>query len=227
MSPPISVIIPTLDASQHLPRCIDSLRAEGAENLVRQIIVSDGGSGDGTLASACAAGATTLNAPRGRAKQLIAGAETAIGEWFLFLHADTALSPDWARSVRTHMTDAPDKAAVFTLAYDADHSRARWLAARANRRTRWFALPYGDQGLLISRKLYESVGGYPDIALMEDVAIVRALGRKRLSALGSKAITSAEKYERDGYRKRAYRNGWLLLRYLTGTPPDKLATLYD
>ena len=227
MSAPLSVIIPALNAAGHLPRCLASLGVAEGDELVAEIILSDGGSEDETMRLARAAGAAIVSAPRGRAKQLIAGAAGASGEWLLFLHADTALAPGWREAVSRHMSEAPEKAAVFRLAYDADHARARWLAARANRRTRWFGLPYGDQGLFISRKHYDSVGGFPDQPLMEDVEIVRRIGRRRLRVLPVDTVTSAKKYERDGYRKRAYRNCWLVFRYLMGASAEKLARLYD
>jgi hypothetical protein len=129
--------------------------------------------------------------------------------------------------VAAHMHCAPEKAATFELAFRSDAREAGWLAARANRRTRWLGLPYGDQGLVISRSLYEEVGGYRDIPLMEDVALVRAIGRRRLRLLSATARTSAAKYERDGWRRRAYRNAWLITRYLLGADPEKLAKAYD
>lgn len=227
MAGQLSIIIPSLNAAQHLPRCLEALLEGKRAQLVEEIIVVMSGADDGSAKIAKEAGARVEISSQGRAKQLIRGAEVARGNWLLFLHADTALAPGWVEAATTHMERHPDKAACFTLAFDREHGSARWLAARANRRSRWFALPYGDQGLLIHRGLFEEVGGFPDIPLMEDVAIVRALGRRRLSILDVDAITSAEKYERDGYRKRAYRNGWLLLRYLLGASPEKLAKSYD
>ncbi|MEL6387391.1 MAG: TIGR04283 family arsenosugar biosynthesis glycosyltransferase [Pseudomonadota bacterium] len=226
MAAPLSIIIPTLNAEADLPLCFESLLPGLTAGLVREVVAVDGGSTDLTPVMAEAAGCRVLEAPVGRARQLAAGAASARGDWFLFLHADTALSPDWPERVSAHMDMAAGKAACFTLAYRSDAPAARWLAARANRRTRWFGLPYGDQGLLISRTLYDAVGGYPDIPLMEDVAIVRAIGRGRLRLLSAIANTSAAKYERDGWRRRAYRNAWLLLRYRLGASPDTLAKAY-
>ena len=143
----------------------------------------------------------------GRAAQLIRGAEAARGEWLLFLHADTALSRDWTERVADHLESRPDKAAVFSLVYRSDARMAKRIASRANRRTRWLGLPYGDQGLLIPRKLYDEIGGYDDIPLMEDVRIVQAIGRKRLAILSAEARTSAAKYERDGWRRRSCGDG--------------------
>jgi len=188
--------------------------------------VSDGFSEDGTESLAEAAGATFLKAAKGRGRQLIAGAEAARGEWLLFLHADTALSREWAERVSDHIAQRPDNAAVFRLKYRSDEKGARWLETRANRRARWLGLPYGDQGLLISRQKYDQIGGFPDVRLMEDVMIVQAVGKKNLTFLDAEARTSAAKYERDGWRKRAWKNAWMLARFLLGVSPDKLAKEY-
>lgn len=88
-------------------------------------------------------------------------------------------------------------------------------------------LPYGDQGLLISRTLYDEVGGYADVPLMEDVMLVRRIGKRRLSFLSAEARTSAAKYERDGWHKRSWQNAWLLTRFLLGASPEKLAKHYS
>lgn len=226
MPAPLSVIIPALNAEPHLPRCLGALMEGVREDLIRQVILVDGGSADATAGLADAAGCEVLTCAPGRAKQLIAGAARAQGDWLLFLHADTALATGWAQTVRAHMSDAPAHAACFQLAFDVDRPEARWLARRANQRTRWFALPYGDQGLLLPRTLYTEVGGFSDIPLMEDVAIVRAIGRRRLRILPTLAVTSAAKYERDGWRGRSWRNAWLLVQYLCGADPTRLARRY-
>ena len=226
MPAPLSIIIPTLNAAAELPLCLESLMPGLEAGLIREVIVSDGGSTDQTPAIASATGATLVTGATGRGAQLAKGAAAARGDWLLFLHADTALSRDWTECAAQHMATRPGKAAAFKLKYRSDDRGARWLEARANRRARWFGLPYGDQGLLISRKLYDEIGGYTDVPLMEDVIIVRALGKKRLVLLDAEARTSGEKYERDGWRKRAWHNAWLLARYLMGAKPEDLAKRY-
>jgi hypothetical protein len=124
------------------------------------------------------------------------------------------------------MGTRPGLAAAFKLKFRSDAPAARWLEARANRRARWLGLPYGDQGLLISRALYSEIGGFPDVPLMEDVMIARTLGKRRLVILDAEARTSATKYERDGWRKRAWSNAWLLTRFLLGASPEALAKAY-
>lgn len=226
MPAPLSIIIPTLNAASGLPECLQALMPGLELGLIREVIVSDGGSDDATPRIAGDTGATWITGASGRGAQLAAGADTARGDWLLFLHADTYLSPDWAERAAHHMERRAESAAAFTLKYRSDDRAARWLEARANRRARMFGLPYGDQGLLISRKLYDAVGGFADVPLMEDVMIARALGKKRLVLLSADARTSAEKYERDGWRKRAWSNAFLLTRFLLGAKPEILAKAY-
>lgn len=226
MPAPLSIIIPTLNAASGLPECLQALMPGLELGLIREVIVSDGGSEDATPRIAGDTGATLVTGARGRGAQLAAGAKAARGEWLLFLHADTHLSPDWAERAAHHMDRRTESAAAFTLKYRSDDRAARWLESRANRRARWLGLPYGDQGLLISHKLYDAIGGYADVPLMEDVMIARALGKKRLVLLSAEARTSAEKYERDGWRKRAWSNAVLLTRFLLGAKPEVLAKAY-
>lgn len=225
----ISVIIPTLNAAPHLPGTLRPLVAGVTSGVVKEVLVADGGSEDQTLAIADAAGCAIIQGERGRAKQLRAGAAAARSRWLLFLHADTALSPGWVEEVERFIS-APQsrkKAAAFKLAFDDTSPEARRVVFWARLRARVMKLPYGDQGLLISRLLYDGIGGYPDMPLMEDVEIVRRIGARRLSLLDSEAVTSAEKYRRDGYDKRAWRNLGLMARYLMGADPVELAKAYD
>ena len=227
MPAPLSIIIPALNAEADLPGCLSALIPALEANLLREVIIVDGGSDDATRRLAEGSGAKVIASEKGRAKQLIAGAAAARGEWFLFLHADTWLSRDWVERTKAHLEQNPQNAAVFTLAFRTDDRMGKIVARRANWRARTFGLPYGDQGLLISRKLYESVGGYEDVPLMEDVKLVRVLGKSRISILSAEARTSAEKYEKDGWRRRGLRNIWLLARHLCGADPEKLARAYQ
>jgi rSAM/selenodomain-associated transferase 2 len=225
----ISVIIPTLNAAPHLPRTLLALVAGMTGGIVKDVIVADGGSDDETLAIADAAGCTIVKAERGRAKQLRAGAETAKAKWLLFLHADTALATGWVEETERFI-NAPQsrkKAAVYKLAFEDASPEAKRVVFWARLRGRVMKLPYGDQGLLISRFFYDGLGGYPDIPLMEDVEIMRRIGPQRLVLFETHAVTSAEKYRRDGYDKRAWRNLSLMARYLLGADPVELAKAYD
>lgn len=227
MPAPLSIIIPALNAADTLELCLASLMPGLEAGIIRDVLVVDGGSEDGTSRIAETTGARVLNAPvANRAAQLRHGASHARGDWFLFLHADTALTRDWAERTRAHMATGPDQAAAFTLAFRSDDRMAAIVARRANWRTRVLGLPYGDQGLLISRRFYFELGGYPDVTFLEDVLLVRAIGKARLRLLSAEARTSAEKYHRDGWRRRSWRNSYIMARYLLGARPETLARLY-
>lgn len=219
----LSVIIPTLNAGEGLARSLPALLEAREAGLVHEIVISDGGSDDDTLALARAAGAVIVRGAPSRGGQLRRGAAAAGGEWLLFLHADTVLPPGWAGCVQAHLPTG--RPAFFRLRFDRGGRAARLVAGWANLRARLLRLPYGDQGLLISRAEYDRAGGYPDIPLMEDVALARRLGQ-RLVALPATVTTSAERYVRDGWFRRGARNLWLLLRYLSGADPARLARRY-
>ncbi|MGI3183702.1 TIGR04283 family arsenosugar biosynthesis glycosyltransferase [Nioella aestuarii] len=225
MPAPLSIVIPTLNAAPLLAASTASLM-EGVEmGLVRELVLSDGGSTDETAKAAKELGAVWVSGPASRGGQLARGAKAASAPWLLFLHADTWLAPGWAEVALTHMNASPDMAATFRLAFRSEAGAARRVAAWANWRTRMLGLPYGDQGLLISHELYDQVGGHPDQPLMEDVALAKAL-KGRLAVLPVEARTSAIRYETEGWIKRGGRNLFTLLRYRMGADPAQLAKRY-
>ncbi|MEX3314797.1 TIGR04283 family arsenosugar biosynthesis glycosyltransferase [Sulfitobacter sp. PS-8MA] len=224
MRAPISVVIPTLDATKSLPACLAAL-VEGLQaGLIREVIISDGGSQDETGRLAEGWGAGLITGAPSRGGQLRRGCAVAQGEWLLVLHADTVLAQGWAAAVQDHMAGHSGAAGWCHLRFDQSGIAARIVGGWANLRSR-FGLPYGDQGLLLTRALYDAVGGYPDQPLMEDVALARAL-RGRLRPLNVSAVTSAEKYRQQGWVRRGARNLWTLIRYLRGTDPETLAAAY-
>jgi glycosyltransferase involved in cell wall biosynthesis len=169
------------------------LAALAESGLLREIIVSDAGSRDDTVAIAAAAGAHVVTGPHGRGIQLIAGAAAATGDRLLFLHADCRLAAGWERAAAEFIArpDASDPAGYFTFALDDPDPAARRLERIVAWRCRVLGLPYGDQGLLIARGLYEAVGGFAPIPLMEDVDLIRRLGRGRLAPIAVRAVSSA------------------------------------
>ncbi|MFD0858979.1 TIGR04283 family arsenosugar biosynthesis glycosyltransferase [Roseovarius aquimarinus] len=219
----LSVIVPVLDAEGALPRLLPGLM-EGVEaGLIRELVLSDGGSRDKTAEIAEEIGAVWLTGPASRGGQLRRGAEAAGGAWLLFLHADSQLPRGWSETVLAQMAEG--RPAAFRLGFDAGGVPARLVAGWANLRSRIFRLPYGDQGLLIPRALYDAVGGYDDMPLMEDVAMARKLGR-RLDLMPVILRTGAGRYLREGWMRRGARNLWLLLRYLGGADPEALRRRY-
>lgn len=217
----VSVVIPTLNAASTLPETLDSLG-----DRPREVIVVDGGSGDTTRDGAAARGCRVVEAPRGRGSQLAAGVAAASAPWLLLLHADTRLGAGWTEAVAAHMARSPDSAGYFRLRIDDDAPAARRLERAVAWRCRVLALPYGDQGLLISRALLDTVGGIRPLPLMEDVDLVRRIGRARLRPLEAEAVTSAVRYRRDGYLRRSARNLALLMLWFAGVPPRVLTRLY-
>ena len=214
----LSVVIPTLNAAATLVDCLAALGSH-------EVIVVDGGSDDATIALAEAHGARAIPAPRGRGQQLAAGARAATGDWLLFLHADCRLDPAWQLAI-TAFGDDPGRAGYFDLALDDPAPAARRVERLVAWRSRTFGLPYGDQGLLISRALYDAVGGYAEIPLMEDVDLARRLGRKRLAPIGATVTASARRYRDGGYIRRPLRNLCCLSLYFAGMPPHRIARLY-
>ncbi len=227
MPAPISIIIPAKDAEAELPGCLSALFAGVEAGLVREVIVSAAPSNNTKMREiADLAGAVWVEGSEGRGTQMKRGAEAARGEWLLFVHADTWLSAGWTETVAQHLAEKVDKAGAFQLAFRSQSRRARIVEVLTNWRARTFGLPYGDQGLLISRHLYDEVGGFEAVPLMEDVMMIRKIGKARITVLGARAETSGEKQARDGWFLRSLRNLWLLFRFSRGATPEQLARAY-
>lgn len=222
----LSIVIPTYNSASTLKHTIDSLVPPP---YAREIIVVDAGSSDDTRDVALDMGARFVLTGKGRGQQLKAGAQEAIGDWLLFLHSDTLLPPDWGAEVSTFIANQAmrERAGYFTFALDDEDEPAKRLEKIVSWRCRLLGLPYGDQGLLISRELYTQVGGFRDIPLMEDVDIVRRIGKKRLSPLAARAVTSAIRYRQEGYVRRSLRNITCLTLYFLGVSPHKIVKLYS
>lgn len=220
----LTLIVPALDAAIFLPACL----AAFAEAPEPERLLVDGGSTDATRDVARAQGWRVIEAPRGRGTQLAAGARAATGEWLLFVHADTVLASGWHGAVCRFAADPGNamRAGYFRLAFDSADPRAERVARLANWRARVLGLPYGDQGLLISRAAYERLGGYRNLPLMEDVDLARRIGRDNLRELAGTATTSAARYERDGWWGRPARNLLCLALWFAGVAPRTIARLY-
>ena len=222
--PALSVIVPTLHEERSIARLLDDLRQL---DVPHEVIVVDGGSEDGTMVVARRHGANVLRARRGRGSQLAAGARAASAPVLCFLHADVRLHAhargELAELARTRAAGA----FAFRFRIDARGWRYRIIELGARLRVRLFRLPYGDQGLVVSRGDYEAAGGYADVPLMEDVALVDALRRvTTVRSLRSELPVSARRWEREGPLTRMFRNWGMMLAYRLGASPHRLAARY-
>ncbi len=228
----ISVVIPTLNPDKRFTVCLSTLVPAVVQGLIKDVIVVDGGSDGKLVSEICdAAGVTLIQAEKGRGMQLAAGARAAKGNWFLFLHADTILEKGWELEVgdfieKIEMAGLKQRAGAFQFALDDFGMMPRTLESLVGLRCGIFKLPYGDQGLLISRQLYNEIGGYKDIPLMEDVDIIRRIGRRRLVMFRNKAVTNAARFNADGYIFRMARNITCLMMYFLRVPTTIIQKIY-
>lgn len=225
-APRLSVIVPALDESASLGALLGDL---ALVRIPHEVIVVDGGSADDTIAVAERCGASVVHAKRGRGSQLRAGAGVSRGALLCFLHADTRLPAEARDALEAFAMRQSGSVAAwsFRLRIDGRRWGYRLVEWSVNARSLLFSLPYGDQGLLIGRELYDRVGGFADVPLMEDVLIARALrsvGGIRL--LRAAIVVSPRRWEREGIARRSVRNLWLLARFLAGASPAVLARTY-
>ena len=222
----LSIVIPALEAEATLCTTLECCVQAPAPC---DIIVCDGGSVDDTKGIALSYGARVITTTPGRGQQLVQGAKAATGDWLIFLHADTSLGEGWQDCIRAFVENPlhQQKSGVFRFRLDDPAPAARRIEYLANWRSRALGLPYGDQGLLISRNFYDSLGGFRPLPLMEDVNFARRIGKKNLVILEADAITSPTRYQQGGYWLRPLRNLALLALYFLGVSSQFLARVYD
>lgn len=218
----VSVIIPTLNEAEHLGKTIESLRRYGA----CEIIVVDGGSTDETLEIARTAD-VRMTAPRGRASQMNAGASQAKGTYLLFLHADCQIECGALEEVRRICAATNVAAGCFRMRIQATGPLYRCIEWSATWRTRLTGLIYGDQGMFLRRSVFDSVGGFPPVALMEDLCLSRRLKRLgRILVADSSIYVSARRWQRCGIVRQTLRNWTLTALAGLGVHPNRLARFY-
>lgn len=220
----LSVIVPTLDEAAGIVEALTALaplRAQGHE-----VIVVDAGE-DGTAALARPLADCVLRAPRGRARQMNRGAAVASGEVLLFLHADTRLPPSGAQAIVAGLARTGRGWGRFDVRLSGRLPALRVVEAFMNGRSRLTGIATGDQAIFVTRDRFREVGGYPDIPLMEDVALSKALKHLgRPLCLRDRVTTSSRRWERDGVARTVLLMWSLRLRYFLGADPGDLARRY-
>lgn len=219
----LTVVIPTLNEAERLPRLLSDL-----EGLDAEIVVVDGGSEDATVDIAVERGVRVLEAERGRGLQFRAGVAASDRPWLFFLHADSRLDPSALTALRTFLEDArPDDFAHYRFALEGAGRLHRLIEFGQGLREACLGLPYGDQGLVVSRALYERASGYPAWPIMEDVGLVDRLGRLgRRVVLPARLVTSSRRYDAHGVLLGWLRNLTLIALFRLHVPVERLARWY-
>lgn len=221
----LSVIIPALDEATQIRGTLEDLagcRVRGTE-----VLVVDGGSDDATREVAEPLCDRVIEASRGRARQMNAGAALARGEILWFLHADTRVPADAAAAIDAAIATGRQWGR-FDVRLSGSHPMLRIVERMMNLRSRLSGIVTGDQGLFVARAAFESVGGYPDIPLMEDIALSRRLRRRqRPACLGTRLVTSSRRWDRQGVWPAILLMWRLRAAYALGADPERLAQVYQ
>ena len=221
-SPLISIIIPTLNEEENIEACLAS--TEGPSRVER--IVVDGKSGDRTVEIARSCGAKVISSPPGRGRQMNAGARIALGDFFLFLHADTRLPPGYAEIVRAALSLPGIAAGAFEFRLDATSPSLRFIERVANWRSRRLQLPYGDQAIFLRSSQFHAAGEFPDTAIMEDYEFIMGLKKfGRIYTAPYPATTSARRWEKLGTWRATLLNEAVVIAYYLGISPSGLLRL--
>ncbi|MGF1488680.1 MAG: TIGR04283 family arsenosugar biosynthesis glycosyltransferase [Prochloraceae cyanobacterium] len=221
----ISIIIPVLNEAAII---LDSLQKLAKNKGNVEIVVVDGGSRDKTVELVRSIDVKLIVSPTpGRAKQMNLGAATATGDILLFLHADTYLPKDYQIIVTQILSQSKTVAGAFELAIDSQDRRLRLLEQMVNWRSRFFALPYGDQAIFLHTKVFQEIGGFPDLPIMEDFELMRRLKSRGNIAIASQAVlTSPRRWEKLGIFRTTLINQLTIIGYFLGIAPDRLASWY-
>src|SRR5581483_3340973 len=221
----ISIIVPTLTEAPSIAQTLTKVRARQEGEC--ELIVADGGSSDGTPECARPLADLVVTALRGRARQMNAGARHAHGEALLFLHADTVLPPGFPRVLTQAFSNTQVVGGRFDVRLDAEGWPFRMVETMVNLRSRVTRISTGDQAIFVRRQVFEAIGGYPDLALMEDIEFSRKLKRAgRVACLRERVVTSARRWQQGGVFYTIARMWMLRFCYFCGVPPERLREFY-
>ncbi len=218
----LTVIIPTLNSSKNINKTLTNVN-----KYFKKIIIVDGKSIDNTLEIAKNYNLKIYLSNPNRGGQLCKGAKKCDTDWFLFLHSDTLLANNSYKEIKKFIIkNNKNKAAYFKLKFNEKNKYSLLIENLVYLRNIIFRLPYGDQGLLISKSLYNKIGGFKPMPIMEDIYIIRKIGYRNLYLMNSNVITDAHKYIEQGWIKRPLLNLTCLLLYFIGYDLNKINKIY-
>ncbi|MGD8304678.1 MAG: TIGR04283 family arsenosugar biosynthesis glycosyltransferase [Desulfobacterales bacterium] len=219
----LSIIIPVLNEAATIEDTLSAL--QGVDHL--EVIVVDGGSIDETVEVARLKGAKVLQTSPGKARQMNCGAAAASGEVLIFLHADTRLPADFNRQIPWGLNQSEVVAGAFRLAIDSRAAGIRFIERMTDLRSRYLQLPYGDQALFMKKSVFEAIGGFADLPIMEDFVLMRRLRRKgKIVILPAAVITSPRRWQHFGILKTWLVNQMIVIAFYLGISPERLARWY-
>ncbi|GAX36358.1 TIGR04283 family arsenosugar biosynthesis glycosyltransferase [Nodularia sp. NIES-3585] len=219
----ISIIIPTFNEAANIENAIAC--TQPSTNV--ELIVVDGGSQDNTVSIAQSLGVKVISSPPGRAAQMNCGAIAASGDILLFLHADTRLPAGFDNMVRNALQQPKTVAGAFSLQIDADHWTLRWVEKGVNWRSRVYHMPYGDQAIFLTTEIFQKIGNFPNLPIMEDFELIRRLKRTgKISIIPVPVITSARRWLKKGVFHTTLLNQIVIIAYFLGVSPERIRSWY-
>jgi rSAM/selenodomain-associated transferase 2 len=222
----LTIIVPTLNEAAGIEHCLMPLQP--VRRRGHEVIVVDGGSADRTVELARPLADRVIAGRRGRASQMNAGAREARADVLVFMHADTRLPDDADRLVLDGLARSNLLWGRFDVCIEGRHALLKVIAWFMNRRSRLTSVCTGDQSIFVARNLFERVGGYPSIDLMEDIALSKILRRRSPPLrIASVVHTSARRWEARGVWRTILLMWWLRLRYFLGASPERLQHMYE